>query len=254
MSKGAFLLTGYQVGVPSSSASRVRQVLEICKRLGRVETLLDVGCGDGAFTLVLQKVTGAAKAYGVEMSPEGADAARSQGIECAVLDVSEEDLPFSEAFFDLVYCGEIIEHLFDPDRLLGEVHRVLKAGGQAIVTTPNLASWYNRLMLLLGYQPYRTSVSLRHGGAGKLLGGIVGWHQPDHIRVMTLRAFEELIKLHGFRIRRLLGYDESVALNPSGLTRIASLADRALSRFPSLASGMIAHLEKAPPTGINEST
>lgn len=56
---------------------------------------------------------------------------------------------------------DVIEHLFDIDRLLFEVKRMLKPGGIAVITTSNLASWYNRLSLLFGWQPFWTEVSTK---------------------------------------------------------------------------------------------
>jgi hypothetical protein len=41
------------------------------------------------------------------------------------------------------------------------VRRVLREGGYLLITTPNLASWVNRLVMLLGYQPYNCEVSRR---------------------------------------------------------------------------------------------
>ena len=124
---------------------------------------------------------------------------RGKGIEAYQLDIDEEKFPFDNDSFDMVYCGEIIEHLFNPDHLLDEVHRILKPGGKCIITTPNLAGWPNRLSLLLGYQPFATSVSPEHEGAGKLmLKGNEG--QWGHIRVFTTRALKELLKIHSFKI------------------------------------------------------
>jgi len=47
-------------------------------------------------------------------------------------------LPFEDNYFNTVYLGEIIEHTWEPKKLLEEVHRVLKKGGVIIIDTPHV--------------------------------------------------------------------------------------------------------------------
>lgn len=47
-------------------------------------------------------------------------------------------LPFKNDYFDTVYLGEIIEHVWEPRKLLEEVHRVLKKDGVVIIDTPHV--------------------------------------------------------------------------------------------------------------------
>ena len=54
--------------------------------------------------------------------------ARKNGVKCYQLDVDEEDFPFGDNYFDAIFCGDIIEHLYDPDHLLSEMYRVLRGG------------------------------------------------------------------------------------------------------------------------------
>jgi|SRR5215472_16690541 len=46
------------------------------------------------------------------------------------------ELPFDSGVFDCVLCTEVLEHLADPARALSEIHRVLRNGGRAFLTTP----------------------------------------------------------------------------------------------------------------------
>ncbi len=79
----------------------------------------------------------------------------------------DRDLPFRDARFDLVLMLEVIEHLADIPHVLGEIARVLKPGGVAIVTTPNRLNVSSRIHYLLsGYYkgrraplPYRYRVA-----------------------------------------------------------------------------------------------
>jgi len=53
--------------------------------------------------------------YAVEISERGVEEASKKGIKAFRLDVDVEDLPFKDEFFDAVFAGEVMEHLFDPD-------------------------------------------------------------------------------------------------------------------------------------------
>lgn len=45
-------------------------------------------------------------------------------------------MPFANDSFDTVICNQVLEHVSDPERLMGEISRVLRAGGCAIITAP----------------------------------------------------------------------------------------------------------------------
>lgn len=56
-----------------------------------------------------------------------------------------EKIPFEDDFFDTAVAGELVEHLEEPELFFREMNRVLKSGGQLIVTTPNRESLINRI-------------------------------------------------------------------------------------------------------------
>jgi SAM-dependent methyltransferase len=132
---------------------RIEQVVRgLERRAGRGE-LLDVGCGDGRIGRRFAEL--GFRVSGVDVSAEAVEAARAAGIDAGVGDASEP-LRYPDARFDVVYAGEIIEHLFDTTRFLAELHRVTKPGGACVVTTPNLAHLPDRLRFLLGRAPAQT--------------------------------------------------------------------------------------------------
>lgn len=91
------------------------------------ERILDVGAGDG---LIAHKIG----AVGVELDETAVRLAAEHGI-----DVRQGDacaLPFDDASFDVVFIGDVIEHLPDPPSALAEAHRVLVESGTLYVTTP----------------------------------------------------------------------------------------------------------------------
>lgn len=229
----------YNIG--GVAEERVRRCLATLSRF-RAESLLDVGCADGAITLELKKALRAREAHGIEIAAEAVVAAKANGVDAVLLNVDTGDFPFPDGRFDAVYCGEVIEHVFNTDHLLDEISRVLAPEGICLLSTPNLAGWPNRLALLLGYQPYPTSVAPKHEAAGKLL--ITGEEgQWGHIRVFTLRALKHVVQAHGFCIVSVEGCPVTVNTR-SWASRYARLFDRLLSRFPSLSNRVILVLKK----------
>ncbi len=186
--KEKFYAKGYYAGLaPEPRFDKVANIF--CQLTG--DRLLDIGCGDGDITLLLKESSRAREVFGIDIASEAVAVAQGKGIKAYKLDIDEEKLPFEEEYFDLIYCGELIEHLFNPDHLLEEIHRVLRVGGVCVITTPNLAGWPNRFALLLGYQPYPMAVSPSHEGVGKLLVKD-SEGQWGHVRVFTAKAFKEL--------------------------------------------------------------
>ena len=140
--------------------ARQKEVLKLFSGL-KAHRILDVGCGNGLFSLLLKQVCNA-EVYGVEISKINIESATKKGINALQLDFDKEIFPFEDNYFDAVFAGEVIEHLYDPDHLLDEIYRTLKPKGALILTTPNLACWQNRISLFFGYQPYATTISLRY--------------------------------------------------------------------------------------------
>jgi len=179
-----------------------KKVINILSRYN-TEKFLDIGCGDVFLSKNIINKVNIKEYHGVEISEAGALEAQKLGIKAVKLDISKESLPFKDKYFDFVFAGELIEHLFDPDHLLLEVYRVLKDGGFFLLTTPNLASWHNRIALLLGFQPHYSEVSTKYS-VGKLLTSD-RFDVSGHIRLFTLRALKELLKLYNFRIIKSFG-------------------------------------------------
>lgn len=194
--------------------------------LARPARVVDVGSGRGTLLRHLRGRLPDALLVGVDV--QVADAPTWSSI---VADLTQP-LPLASGSQDVVLCGEVIEHLPDPDALLAELHRVLAPGGKLILSTPNLACWANRLLLPLGVQPLFTEVSSQQkvGRYVPLLGQ--GTPAEGHLRVFTRRALIETLELNGFDIDRVEGA-------PFFFPFPVSLVDRLATKLPSLASLLI---------------
>ncbi len=104
-------------------------------------------------------------------------------------------LPIRSASVDVVMMSEVIEHLVDTDSAIEEAYRVLKPGGSLLLSTPNLAAWYNRGLLALGIQPVFSEVSLRS------VFGRPGSQVAGHLHMFTRRALVEFLAAYGLRVR-----------------------------------------------------
>lgn len=120
---------------------------------GGAPTLLDVGCWDGGFTGRCGAALGAGRLLGVEVYEGPAAAAEARGIEVARIDLESERLPWPDGSVDVVVCNQVLEHLKNVWLPMSEMHRVLRPGGRAVLSVPNLASLHNRVLLALGRQP-----------------------------------------------------------------------------------------------------
>lgn len=118
-------------------AARYQIVIESVHSLGPARRLLDVGCGDG---YLMSRLSPLAEAVvGIDSESRGVALAgrRLEGFRnCTVLRGSGYGLPFGGGGFDLVTCTDVIEHLRKPEQVLSEIHRVLRPGGELVLTTP----------------------------------------------------------------------------------------------------------------------
>lgn len=201
--------------------------------------ILDVGCGDGNFSILLKEVCKAKEVYGIEISVKGVESARNNRVRAFQLDIAEEDFPFGDNYFDAVYAGGIIEHLFNVDHFLDETFRVLKPNGIFTLDTPNLASIYNRIALLLGYLPFDMQVSLRYP-VGHLYENIYKSKEgsyvrgSDHIRLFTLKSLVMLLEKHKFSILSIYGSSDLISINSPLISSLIKFIDALLVKIPSL--------------------
>ncbi len=91
------------------------------------ESILDLGCGDGALTETLAAV--GCEVFGIDASPEQIAAAKLRGLHVAIADGHSFDLGRT---FDAVFSNAALHWMREPARVLRCVHRGLKPGGRFV--------------------------------------------------------------------------------------------------------------------------
>lgn len=220
-------------------ADRIRRQLTllgpVVRRAVKPLTVLDLGCGDGYATArIADLVAGEAggdghRVIGVDWSETALTRARARGLRTVRVALGGEPLPFPDGAVDVVVMSEIVEHLVDPDAVVAEAYRVLRPGGHLFLSTPNLAAWFNRLMLLAGVQPAFSEVALS-GVYGRPGADVAG-----HLRLFTRRALVEFLTARGFRTIRVTGAAFEAVPAPG------RPLDRLLTRVPSASAILLAH-------------
>lgn len=209
---------------------RLQKVIDIVIEQ-KPKKVLDIGCGSGFLIKILQEQHNA-QYSGVDVYE---DKSKKQWVykSCDIT----KGLPFKNNEFDLVIFGEVIEHIPDPDSVLQDINRVLKKNGKLIVSTPNLVSWANRLLILSGTQPLytETSSTINLGRRFKILGQ--GGKVQGHLKVFTHLSLTEILQLTGYKVIKKHG---------TSLTfpRPINLIDRFLSNFLPLSSDLVYLAEK----------
>ncbi len=107
------------------------------------ERVLDVGCGEGHFAVPLADAGTRVVAIDVAEEPLRRARARRADLDLRLVE-PEGPWPSEDSSFDVVWAGEVIEHILDTAAWLSEVRRVLRSGGSLLVSTPA----HDRLTLL----------------------------------------------------------------------------------------------------------
>lgn len=169
--------TAYGIG-----HTRLRRILNLAGDLAGKKAV-DAGCARGYLGSRLKDL--GAYVIGLEVSGQAAAEASKILDEVYVADL-EKSWPLPDASVDLVVLAEVLEHVFDPVKVLREAHRVLNSGGSVIITTPNFMTWTNRARFLVGNFKYQNQ----------------GMFDFGHIRWFTYAYLKKVLSDSGFVIEK----------------------------------------------------
>ncbi|MBN1249986.1 MAG: class I SAM-dependent methyltransferase [Anaerolineae bacterium] len=109
--------------------------------------LLEVGCGIGID--LVRFAHGGATVTGVDLAEVSIDLARKyfahEGLSADLRVMNGEALEFADGSFDVVYAHGVLQYTANAQKMIDELHRVLRPGGQAILMVYNRVSWLNLL-------------------------------------------------------------------------------------------------------------
>jgi SAM-dependent methyltransferase len=158
----------------------------IIRELGEGISILDGGAGAGCFRYA--DFTGCS-IVALDVKPI-AGVKDPPNVERVVGDL--ENLPFGEKSFHLVILNYVLEHTFNPAKVIAEITRVLKPDGIFYLSVPDAGSLDDRM--------FRIAHKVTHPSS---------WFYPDpdyHNQTFTVESLRGLLGRHGFSIVRRLAY------------------------------------------------
>lgn len=109
--------------------------------------ILDIGCHPPYLFKSLSKKF---QLWGISSSHEPLSSAN-----VSTINIDSQTFPYPNNFFDLIIFSEVLEHMFrGVDHIFSEINRILKPGGQLILTTPNAVRSHNIFKILAGISPF----------------------------------------------------------------------------------------------------
>ncbi len=220
------------------AAHRVSKMKEILGNMNlKKAKILDVGGGTGYFAHQLKQQFPKAEIYVTDISVTAIKVGKKlyKDLQFTISD-SEKKFPYKDNFFDLIISGEHIAHLKNTDNYVSEISRVLKRNGILMLTTPNLVSWLNRVLILIGKQPFFSEPLLK---TGVPVVSLFGYEFPPkhmlpsgHLRLFTIDMLKKSLHIYGLKM--ISSYGVSSLSNP-----MIKPLDMLFSHMPNLASGLI---------------
>ncbi len=145
--------------------------------------ILDVGCSDGRFGQLLERMGHTVTGVDIQASP-GVEQRISHFVRANL----EQGLSqhFEKESFDVVVLADVLEHVRSPEMLLREARALVKPGGSILVSIPNIGHWYGRLKVGLGLFSYDRR----------------GLFDSGHLRFFTRVNFQRIVAVEQLEITR----------------------------------------------------
>lgn len=151
-----------------------------------VKRVLSVGCGTGHSEEILSQE--GAEVWGIEIVPEAIKEAEQRLHRVVTGDLEThafEEIPVN--YFDLVLCGDVLEHMRYPERVLDLIKRWMAPDGQFVASVPS-SCHYQALRQLAFHRDWPYAA-----------GGIFDY---THYRNFTPKSFTRLLERRGFEIKQ----------------------------------------------------
>jgi SAM-dependent methyltransferase len=210
--------------------------------------MLDLGAGMGGLSVAAMRELGpdGLELRAIDYNPDYCRIAqlraRRYGLTLPIAVAAGEHLPFPDGCFDLVACLDVLEHVQDAERVLGEIYRVLKPGGVALATVPNRRAFrdpHYHLPLINWLPRPAAEWAIRRAGRSKEGGPLQDRQDHADLNTYTWGEFANLARGIGFEVR-----DQVFSRLRSGEVRqLGGVRKRVLDAL--LRSGLAAPLHRA---------
>ncbi|MFA5318148.1 MAG: class I SAM-dependent methyltransferase [Patescibacteria group bacterium] len=154
--------------------------------INKEDEVLNIGCGDGVQAVIYRG--NFKKMVGVDINQARLEVARQLTERHSIKNffgicANAEKIPLQEKF-DKIIAVDSIEHVIYPFRLIGESRRLLKDGGQILITFPAMHDKWENLFRFIGRKIFR-----RKGKTVRL----PGWDPDEHQYDYNLRQWLDLM-------------------------------------------------------------
>jgi 2-polyprenyl-3-methyl-5-hydroxy-6-metoxy-1,4-benzoquinol methylase len=151
------------------------------------ESVLEIGCGRGAFGEGVKRKFPNIRYVGLEIDEQAAHLAKERLDKVIVCDIEKTDpgaIDIERESFEWIICADVLEHLYDPWKVMHILHSYLKPGGKLLASIPNTQNISLILQLLDGKWTYTQ----------------YGLLDATHIRFFTLNEIYKLFSGTGYRV------------------------------------------------------
>lgn len=188
----------YRIGL--TNYLREEEIYRLLEPKGE-DKVLDVGCASGRQVFKIAPIV--KEAHGVDIAESFVEMANKYKTENGVKNTEFkvaviESLPYPNAYFSKIICGEVLEHVFDKDKALSELLRVLAPGGRLIISVPNMnadGTLWGRLLRLLHIRKFKPMTEFTHENLKK--------HGDSHVREFTVKSMSTWLNSHGLLVESI---------------------------------------------------
>lgn len=170
--------------------ANVRKDLVDIVAKSKSQRILEIGAGTADTLLFLKQNKIVTEVVGVDIFSLPGSAQTNPLIDkFYIIDIEKEDIGYPKEYFDLILCGDVIEHLQDPWLAIQKISYYLKPAGKIVISTPNFRNWRNFVTIFL---------------KGRFLydpkGGLL---DKTHLRFFCKADIESLVDTEEFRLESI---------------------------------------------------
>lgn len=149
--------------------------------------ILDYGCGKGKILSEIRRINPQASLYGADVSKIACQSSKKKVPTAKILEITDDQRVSIDAYScDFVLSLDVIEHIYDTEKVFIEFERLVKKGGYLLVSTPYFGFLKNIIIACVGFD-------------------IIFDPKTPHIRFYTKKSLVALLEEHGFKVEKF-GY------------------------------------------------